>query len=80
MKPEFLTLENIGSGVWKLIKLIYLSYQSYIYKFGVINVRVTAIVVITVPSLVAVTVLSIGYESVIGALVMDDSNNWKNNT
>lgn len=80
MKPEFLTLENIGSGVWKLIKLIYLSYQSYIYEFGVINVRVTAIVVITVPSLVAVTVLSIGYESVIGVFVMDDSNNWKNNT
>lgn len=80
MKPEFLTLENIGSGVWKLIKLIYLSYQSYIYEFGVINVRVTAIVAITVPSLVAVTVLSIGYESVIGVFVMDDSNNWKNNT
>lgn len=49
-------------------------------EFSVINVRVTAIVVITVPSLVAVTVLSIGYESVIGVLVMDDSNNWKNNT
>lgn len=80
MKPEFLTLENIGSGVWKLIKLIYLSYQSYIYEFGVINVRVTAIDAITVPSLVAVTVLSIGYESVIGVFVMDDSNNWKNNT
>lgn len=80
MKPEFLTLENIGSGVWKLIKLIYLSYQSYIYEFGAINVRVTAIDAITVPSLVAVTVLSIGYESVIGVFVMDDSNNWKNNT
>ena len=49
-------------------------------EFSVVDVRVTAIVVITVPSPVAVTVLSVGYECVGCVFVMSDSNNWINNT
>lgn len=49
-------------------------------EFSVVDVRVTAIVVITVPSPVAVTVLSLDYECVICVFVMGDSNNWINNT
>lgn len=49
-------------------------------EFSVVDVRVTAIVVITVPSPVAVTTLSLDYECVISVFVMGDSNNWKNNT
>ena len=47
-------------------------------EFSVVDVRVTAIVVITVPSPVAVTALSLDYECVICVFVMGDSNNWKN--
>ncbi|WP_032814485.1 hypothetical protein [Bacteroides thetaiotaomicron] len=49
-------------------------------EFSVVDVRVTAIVVITVPSPVAVTALSLDYECAICVFVMGDSNNWKNNT
>jgi len=49
-------------------------------EFSVVDVRVTAIVVITVPSPVAVTVLSLDYECVIYVFVMGDSSNWINNT
>ena len=49
-------------------------------EFSVVDVRVTAIVVITVPPPVAVTALSIDYECVICVFVMGDSNNWINNT
>ena len=49
-------------------------------EFSVVDVRVTAIVVITVPSPVAVTTLSLDYECVICVFVMGDSNNWINNT
>lgn len=49
-------------------------------EFSVVDVRVTAIVVITVPSPVAVTVLSLDYECVICVFVMGDSSNWINNT
>ena len=48
-------------------------------EFSVVDVRVTAIVVITVPP-VAVTALSLDYECVICVFVMGDSNNWINNT
>ena len=49
-------------------------------EFSVVDVRVTAIVVITLPSPVAVTALSLAYESVICVFVMGDSSNWINNT
>ena len=49
-------------------------------EFSIVDVRVTAIVVITVPSPVAVTALSLDYECVICVFVMGDSNNWINNT
>ena len=45
-------------------------------EFSVVDVRVTAIVVITVPSPVAVTALSLDYECVICVFVMGDSSNW----
>jgi len=49
-------------------------------EFSVVDVRVTAIVVITVPPPVAVTALSLDYECVICVFVMGDSSNWINNT
>ena len=42
-------------------------------EFSVVDVRVTAIVVITVPPPVAVTALSLDYECVICVFVMGDS-------
>ena len=44
-------------------------------EFSVVDVRVTAIVVITVPSPVAVTALSLDYECVICVFVMGDNRN-----
>ena len=59
-------------------------------EFSVVDVRVTAIVVITVPSPVAVTALSVYNQNVklqsgtggryICVFVMGDSSNWINNT
>ena len=49
-------------------------------EFSVVDVRVTAIVVITVLSPVAVTALNLDYECVICVFVMGDSSNWINNT
>ena len=80
MKPKFRTLENIGSSVWKLVILECMMSKVNSSEFSVVDVRVTAIVVITVSSPVAVTALSLDYECVICVFVMGDSNNWKNNT
>ena len=44
-------------------------------EFSVVDVRVTAIVVITVPPPVAVTALSLDYECVICVFVMGDNRN-----
>ena len=64
MKPKFRTLENIGSGVWKLAILECMMSKVNSSEFSVVDVRVTAIVVITVPSPVAVTALSVYNQSV----------------
>ena len=72
--------ENICSSVWKLVILECMMSKVNSSEFSVVDVRVTAIVVITVPSPVAVTALSLDYECVICVFVMGDSSNWINNT
>ena len=64
MKTKFRTLENIGSSVWKLVILECMMSKVNSSEFSVVDVRVTAIVVITVPSPVAVTALSVYNQNV----------------
>ena len=87
MKLKFQSLENKVSDAGKHWFQRMETYYTRVYvskvnssEFSVVDVRVTAIVVITVPSPVAVTTLSLDYECVICVFVMGDSNNWINNT
>ena len=87
MKLKFQSLETKVSDAGKHWLQRMETYYTRVYvskvnssEFSVVDVRVTAIVVITVPSPVAVTALSLDYECVIYVFVMGDSSNWINNT
>ena len=87
MKLKFQSLEAKVSDAGKHWFQRMETYYTRVYvskvnssEFSIVDVRVTAIVVITVPSPVAVTALNLDYECVICVFVMGDSNNWINNT
>ena len=87
MKLKFQSLETKVSDAGKHWFQRMETYYTRVYvskvnssEFSIVDVRVTAIVVITVPSPVAVTALSLDYECVICVFVMGVSNNWINNT